>query len=372
MTGTPYHKKSQKQSLVYGGLSAFLFFILLLLLRNTELAASQIRNGLTLCGHVIIPSLFPFLVLSELMLLCGIDQSAAKLLHRPMGKLFKLSGSAGCALILGGLCGYPVGARMGASLYDRGEIDRDTLSFLLMFCNNASPAFLIGTVGTLLWGERWIGFLLFLIQLLSSALIGICFARKRTVPTIVKTGMDRHTIGLSAFPLAFVRAVNAMLSVCAYVIFFSAVIGVLDALPWRGDFASLIKTILFGLFEISSGMKSAASLSDPALGFVLSALFMGWSGLSVHGQIITATADRGVSYRRYFFAKALQGLLCAGMATVVCLFFFDRFPAPCTTAILPYETIPPAGVYLSTAFFLSALFVGFLWKYKMKKYGKFE
>ena len=41
-------------------------------------------------------------------------------------------------------------------------------------------AFLIGTVGTLLWGERWIGFLLFLIQLLSSALIGICFARKRT------------------------------------------------------------------------------------------------------------------------------------------------------------------------------------------------
>lgn len=368
MTGRQYRPKRPKQSFVYGGLTVFLFFILLLLLRNTELAVRQIKAGLSLCGNVIIPSLFPFLVLSELLMLCGIDQSAAGLLRRPMGKLFKLSGSAGCALILGGLCGYPVGARMGAALYDRGEINGDALSFLLLFCNNASPAFLIGTVGTLLWADRWMGFVLCMIQFVSATLIGIWFARSRCIQTAVKAGTANPTSGFSAFPQAFVRAANTMLSVCAYVIFFSAVIGILDALPWRGEAASVIKTFLFGFFEISSGMKAAASLSDPHLGFILSALFMGWSGLSVHGQIVTVTANRGVFYHRYFGAKALQGILCAGIAAVICFFFSDFIPAPCTAAVLPSAVLPPVGTYISTCCFLFALFVGILWKGKKKKF----
>lgn len=372
MTGIQHRQKHPKQSFIYGGLAVFLFFILLLLLRNTGLAVSQIKTGLSLCGEVIIPSLFPFLVLSELLMLCGIDQSAAGLLRQPMSRLFKLTGSAGCALVLGGLCGYPVGARMGAALYDRGEIDGDSLSLLLMFCNNASPAFLIGTVGTLLWGDRGVGLVLCIIQFLSSTLIGIWFTRKRPIPTTIKAGVISTTRGFSAFPQAFVRAANAMLSVCAYVIFFSAVIGILDALPWQGETASVTKTFLFGFFEISSGMKAAASLSDPHLGFILSALFMGWSGLSVHGQIITVTADRGVFYRCYFGAKALQGLLCAGMAAMVCLFFSDFLPAPCTAAILPNAILPPVGTYFSVGCFLSALFGGILWKYKKKKIKKFE
>lgn len=371
MPRTHHGQRRPNRRFIYGVSTVLLFFILFLFLRNTELAVRQIKAGLSLCGNVIIPSLFPFLVLSELLMLCGIDQCMAGVLRPPMGRLFKLSGSAGCALILGGLCGYPVSARMGASLYDKGELDGNALSFLLTFCNNASPAFLIGTVGTLLWGERQVGFMLCLIQFVSSMLMGICFSRSRPEPSAAKAGIGTPIGGFSAFPQAFVRASNAMLSVCAYVIFFSALIGILDALPRQGTAASVTKTILFGFFEISSGMKAAASLADPHLGFILSALFMGWSGLSVHGQIITVTANRGVFYRRYFGAKALQGVLCAGMAAVVCFFFSDFIPAPCTAAVLPSTFWAPVGIYIFIGFLIASLLMGILWKNQKKKIDKF-
>ena len=101
---------------LYGGTGVCLLFILFLLLRNPTLAVEQVKTGLQLCGQVIIPSLFPFLVLSELFLLCDIDRYAAQILDFPMRKLFRLPGDAGSALILGGLCGYPVGARIAAAL----------------------------------------------------------------------------------------------------------------------------------------------------------------------------------------------------------------------------------------------------------------
>lgn len=362
--------KRSRSGYICGGISFFLFFILLLLLRNPAIAVEQVKSGLTLCSQVIIPSLFPFLVLSELFLLCGIDRYAARILRWPMEKLFKLPGSAGSALLLGGLCGYPVGARIGAALYDDGKIDGDTFSFLLMFCNTASPAFLIGTVGTVLWGDGRVGIALCLIQFLSSVLIGIWLARSRPMPAPSVLRQRKAEIGLSAFPQAFVRGANGMLSVCAYVIFFSAVIGTLDALPWRGEVATAVKTFLFGFFEISSGMNAAASLPDPHLGFVLSALFMGWSGLSVHGQIATVTANRGVFYHRYFGAKLLQAGLCSGMAAIFCLCFPDFIPAPSTAAYLPTAMLPPNAAAISVSGLFAAWAVGCWQKIEEKKIGK--
>jgi len=81
-----------KSGYIYGGIAFFLLFILLLLLRNPSLAIEQVKAGITLCSQVIIPSLFPFLVLSELFLLCGIDRYAATMLGRSVIWALRLPG----------------------------------------------------------------------------------------------------------------------------------------------------------------------------------------------------------------------------------------------------------------------------------------
>ena len=74
-------------------------------------AASQgVRDGLTLCGQVVIPSLFPFLALSSFLVQSGLAQRAGHLLEPITKLLFRLPGAAGSAILMSLIGGYPVGA----------------------------------------------------------------------------------------------------------------------------------------------------------------------------------------------------------------------------------------------------------------------
>ena len=84
--------------------------------------------------------------------------------------------------------------------------------------------------------------------------------------------------------------------------------------------------LLLGFFELSSGAANAKELGDIFLSAVACATFAGWSGISVHFQIMSAVSGRGISIKPYFLAKAAQGLL-SGALTAIALKFI--FPATC-------------------------------------------
>ncbi|MBQ2767108.1 MAG: hypothetical protein IJF49_03410 [Clostridia bacterium] len=350
----------------------FSVFLLFLLLRNADIAASFVRDSLSLCANKIIPSLFPSIVLAELIIASGIDGAATRLLERPMRTLFGFAGEAATALILGALCGFPVGARIAASLYDRGSIDRADFIRLLTFCNNTGMAFMIGTVGSALWSSRTIGLMLYVIQLLSAVLIGIlgniCKKRKQESTPIMAVPPKSAPI---SFSRAIANSANSMMMICAYVVFFSSVIGTLGILLDRLSASPLLDAILFGCFELSSGMNAAASLADAHLGIFLSACFAGWSGIAVHFQIFALTEGRGISYRPYIAAKGLQCLLSGIFAAVWILFLPSSIFAPSTAIACVNDTFPPAYQHFVWIIFAGALAIWcFLGTQKMKNFKK--
>ena len=102
-----------------------------------------------------------------------------------------------------------------------------------------------------------------------------------------------------------------MLLVCAYVIFFSTLVGTLQLIFSQFALTEGWKASIFSLFEISSGMSHASALGNTTLAALLCAFTAGWSGLSVHCQVMSVCDDCNLSFRRYFLSKLLQGLLCA-------------------------------------------------------------
>ena len=82
------------------------------------------RDGLTLCGNVIIPSLFPFFVLSSLVVELGLAGYLGRMLEGVMRPLFNVSGVCASAFALGFVGGYPVGARTAIDLYQKGMCTR--------------------------------------------------------------------------------------------------------------------------------------------------------------------------------------------------------------------------------------------------------
>ncbi|MBR7181935.1 MAG: hypothetical protein IKD28_04040, partial [Clostridia bacterium] len=204
----------------------FAVFLLFLLLANAELAMDGVRQGLSLCTETLFPSLFPFLVFSELLVVTGAGESIGRLFSRPVGALFGLSRSGSVALLLGWLCGSPVGTATALSLWHRGEIEERELTRLTLFANNPSSGFLISAVGEALFGNKGAGLALFLITTLSAALVGLflrlCLGKAENAQSF-PTPEHEHHLSATDFTGSVKRGFATLLQVAAFVLFFSCI-----------------------------------------------------------------------------------------------------------------------------------------------------
>lgn len=109
---------------LFQALALLAAFVLLIAL--PQAAADGVRSALTLCGRVILPSLFPFFVCSNLFLLLGYSARLSARFGGAAAKLLRLPPAAGSAFLLGLLGGYPAGAQAAGTLYSkaRGEAVR--------------------------------------------------------------------------------------------------------------------------------------------------------------------------------------------------------------------------------------------------------
>ena len=123
-----------KKSAFYVSIGTALAGFALLVCAPAEAAAGA-RRGLSVCAGVIIPSLFPFLILSALLTALGFPYLLAKTAGGLTAKLFGVSGAAAAPLLLGLTGGYPVGAAATAEVVRRGELVRRRAS---AFCPSAT------------------------------------------------------------------------------------------------------------------------------------------------------------------------------------------------------------------------------------------
>ena len=284
------------------------------------------KSGLTLCFNVIVPSLFPFFVLSSLVVDLGLAAQLGRAMEKLMRPLFRVSGSCAAAVALGFIGGYPVGARTALQLYQQGLCSKPEAERLLSFCNNSGPAFILGVVGAGVFGDSRVGFLLYLTHAFASLLVGILF---RFYGQDGKRPAIRHakpieTITLpAAFTSAVTRSLQNTLNICAFVVFFSVVLQLLTTYGALAALANLLaafgfepewaRRLVAGLLELSSGVSSLSGGG----GFVglasMAAFMLGWAGLSVHCQVLSFLVDSGLSAKTYLAGKLCHGFIAAGL-----------------------------------------------------------
>lgn len=276
--------------------------------RVRESAADALR----LCAASVIPSLFPFLAATGLLMSLGFGALASPWLSPLMTGLYRLPGAAGSALLLGLLGGYPVGARTAADLYRLGQLTKDEAERLLTFCNNANPAFLLNALGVGVFHSSRAGLWLLLVHLLSALLTGLCF-RGQVSP---RNASPPPPAAQPAFFPAFVEAVgnaaSAMLRVCAFVVFFSVLARPLK--NWNSPAAAP----LVGLLELFS---LTPMLAPDSYGFVLASVCAGWGGLSALAQTAAVLENTGLSIRPCLLGKTLQAVFSGILAAVVTTLF---------------------------------------------------
>ena len=307
-------------------------------------------RGVSVWWEVLFPALFPFFVLSELLLGFGIVHFMGTLLDPFMRPLFRLPGVGGFIVSMGFVSGYPVGARLTSRLMDQKLVSRDEGERLVAMTTTSDPIFLIGAVCIGFFGNPHAAPVLAAAHYSGALLIGIASRfGKRGSDTIDISAVTVHRrstkpgrwrTALSAMhrarledgrPLGILlqqslqSSLALMMIVGGLVVFFSAALDLLvhgglltpvrqlaaQLLPVFGLAPQLSEAYMHGAFEVTLGAKAAAA--DSAIPLVdriaVAAFVLSWAGLSVHAQVAGLMSSSGWRYWPFARTRLIHGLL---------------------------------------------------------------
>lgn len=271
-------------------MTAAVLLLVTLILSAAEVKASC-YEALIMCARLLIPSLFPFFVLSGFLSRLGLPGILGKLVSPVVSRIYGISPAGASALIMGFIGGYPAGAAYIADMEKEGFITAREGERLIAFCNNSGPAFIVGVMGTGIFGSVKTGLTLYTVHIASALLTGLLF-RERTYPECIPPHRLDETDTVRAMVDSVKQAVVSILNVSGFVTAFSVLLSLLDSYGLFALFRSAYaKAFLSGILELGSGAGALAGLDGSPITLALAAGMLSWGGLSVHFQTLAVLSE---------------------------------------------------------------------------------
>ena len=264
-----------------------------LLLAFPKETSAYALEGVEMCFRSVIPSLFPFFVLTALFRERAMPLRLGKLLTPVFRRCFRLGGAGGSVLLLGLVSGYPVGAAAASALYRSGGCGKEEAQRLLILANNCGPAFLLGILG-----RTGPAFLLLAVHIAVTLWLAVLLGALPGPPPREEISEVSPVPLSAAFSSAVLQAGSSVLAVCAYVILFSVPVRFLPEHP-----------LLRGILELTAGLSALDGFSPENA--AVAAFLLGWGGLSVCAQVLRHAGEAGLSAAPYLAGRFLHGVVSA-------------------------------------------------------------
>ncbi|MDT8716460.1 sporulation integral membrane protein YlbJ [Clostridium sp. 19966] len=313
----------------------------------------------------VFPSLFAFLIICNILIKYNGINIYAKIIGKPLCAPLRLPASCSLVLIISALCGYPLGAKYSSELYDKKIIDFNTFERLINIASNASPVFIVGTVGISMLNSNIIGYLLLATSYMTCIIMSLILPINnknhnfRSENSFKKNNNeDKSSLNIGIVLKESIEgSIKSSLSIGGYIIFFSVIIDTLkNSFASRyllyhvfgnSIFSNIIYSLCLGLIEITNGCKLLSELSIPLYtkGVIISFL-MSFGGLSILSQVYSFLCKyQNISIKKYIRRKLLQGCI-SSMVFSILFFSFESystlstFYAEKTNSISPLYILP--------------------------------
>ena len=272
--------------------------------------SEYIKEGLALSVGCVIPSSFPFMIISDMYVSYGKPENI-RLLRRTFTFLFGLPPSALAPFICGNLGGFPIGAKMASECYSAGTLTKDEAERLIPLSNNPSCAFIVGGVGLGIFGDLKIGLMLLFSIYSATVICGILTRGK--IDKKCKSGVN---IGQNYDFISSVKnsGLNSI-SIISFISLFSAINGILKKCIKNTPILYLISAFC----EVTNAVKIFASDSHipPHLSLVFSAFALGFGGICVGLQSAVFTSASGLKMKKYYLIKLLNAIIAACVFSIL-------------------------------------------------------
>ena len=272
-------------------------------------------EGFLLWAECVLPSLFPFIIISLIFIRTGIADRASLPLKRAT-RVLNLPQNAAVCFLLSICSGYPAGSRLVAEFYDGGALTEADCDKLAPLCSTSGPLFIIGSVGFKMFDDKLLGVKIFFAHTLAVMIFSLIYCRfcKKTQflpPKTVKSG------GNILYD-SFYGAVISVAVAGGFIAFFYVVAQFLqdfNVLYPLQKFLGLFmeetaaKSVCLGLAEVTTGCRHLARSKSPLKG-ALAGFLITFGGVSILMQQLSYLTKTGVKPLKFITFKFLQGVLC--------------------------------------------------------------
>lgn len=326
--------------------TVFVFAVGGMLIVRSEAATQGVKNGLELCMTTVIPSLLPFMTVCTYILKSDVIYPLEQKVEKLSQMIFSLSGRGATVFLMSIIGGFPVGAKLIADSIKDGALTLNQGKRMLLFCVNPGPAFIINVVGVSMLNSKSAGLILFFSHLMSSFVMGILtriFAEKADAEIKRRSEHERNDI----LTQSITESAFALITMCAWIMLFSAIINFVDLSSLQKGTKQWLNMVM----EVTNG----CSISVKNFPLPITALVLGWSGLSVHSQVLPYMSVIGLKYKYFAVARILSGALSMGISSAL----FSVFPCQ-VSAFSNITEITPHAVSISVPATMGMLFLSAL------------
>lgn len=303
--------------------------LIISLILNPKECINSSLSGAKLFMYKVFPTMFPFVVLTNIIVDYGGVYIYAKIFGGILCGIMRLPKNCSIVIIISALCGYPLGGKYCAELYEDKQIDFSTAERLLNIASNCSPLFIVGTIGSSMLNSPTYGYLLLASNYISCIIMSFLIQPTKnqfTHKNIFPVNMKKINLGES-----IKKSVENSISSCSlvggFIIMFSVILSRLDS----AFFSHLIKqnkiigSTIIGVIEMTNGCNIVhLSTIDILLKLMLFSFFTSFGGLCVMSQVYAFTYKYKFKMIPYLFRKAIQGLICAA-TTLILYTFYNHF-----------------------------------------------
>lgn len=298
-----------------------MIWLLLETLLKKELIFNTISYSINLWIKNLLPSMFPFFIISDILIEYHITNYIPKWIKKTCSHLFKITEPSLIIFLLSSISGFPSNAKIIKTMYDKKEISIEEANHILLFTHFSNPLFILSTIAVLFLHQEQYGIIILISHYLGNIIIGILIRKKAPYPNYDYTENKKESQNFSTTLIKSIqKAIDTLLlilgTLTCFLIFSSLIIQTLNIAPYPS-------TILKGILEITMGLKQLSNLPIPDIYKVtISSMFISFGGLSVHLQIISQLIDTKISYHSFLIARIFHALISGFICFILYSIFF--------------------------------------------------
>jgi len=317
-----------KKSVRFSAAVIVVAFIALLVIKPERYLQSSF-SGIKLWAVIVLPSLLPYFFLTSLATRLNLCDSAAKKAEKLMKFLFRSPGISAYVFFMSILSGYPVGAKIISDLYENNIISEDEATRMSTFCSTSGPLFIVGSVGTGMFGDKIIGYKLIIAHILSAIICGIIF-RNYGGTNFKKALINEKKSYDNILYDCIYSSVISVLCVGGFITIFYVAADAVSDFKILYPITKLTELITknkaaaeafsSGLIECTRGCMNLSLAGKTKLTVSLSAGLISFGGVSVIMQSLMYLNKAKVKTRIFLLSKTIQTFFAIGLCFLLCLF----------------------------------------------------